>query len=294
MKKLVKKFTAGISALAISASILASSVPVFAAEYQTLQKQKFVASFDLEDSQELAAYLVKSGAVSLTDAAEIMELYEETSTLMSTDDESGEETIYINVDSDFYSQTDLAPTNHYIGVINTDMNRNIRGCLDFLFQESYSYYDDFCYTYHENVVTKLMPSYENGDLSLTYKIVPDGTVTGAKTMCFLKVGTGINAFSESDINSSISMIDTSRVGGFKNYSFAAGDIDHNGIIDAKDLRYLSDYILARNLVISYEGEFEDVVSFAVGAAMDVNMDGEVDVFDLAMLRRYIAGNIAED
>ena len=108
-------------------------------------------------------------------------------------------------------------------------------------------------------------------------------------MCFLKIGTGINTLSESDVSSSISMVDTSHVGGFKMYTFAAGDIDHNGIIDAKDLQYLSDFLLARDQVISYEGEYEDVVKFAVGAAMDVNMDGKVNVFDLVMLRRIYIG-----
>ncbi len=288
MKKYVEKLTAGISSLAIIASISAYSIPVSANEFQSAQEQAFIESFESEDCQELAAYLVESEAVSLTEAASILELYEETLTVDENEDSSGE-TTYINVDSDFYSQTDLAPTDHYIGVVNSNMNRNVRGCLDFLFQESYSYYDNFCYTYHENVVTKLLPSYENGDLALTYKVVPDGTVTGTQTMCFLKIGAGTNALCESDVNSSISMVDTSHVGGFKMYTFAAGDIDHNGIIDVNDLQYLSDFLLARDQVISYEGEYEDVVRFAVGAAMDVNMDGKVNVFDLIMLKRICIG-----
>lgn len=288
MKNQVKKITVAISAIVVMTSITAYSIPVSAMECQSTQEQAFIESFDSEDCQELVAYLLDSEAVSLADAAEILELYEETLTVDENDDSSGE-TTYINVDSDFYSRTDLAPTDHYIGVVNSNMNRNVRGCLDFLFQESYSYYDNFCYTYHENIVTKLLPSYEKGDLALTYKVVPDGTVTGTRTMCFLKIGTGINTFSESDVNSSISMVDTSHVGGFKMYTFAAGDIDHNGIIDANDLQYLSNFLLARDQVISYEGEYEDVVRFAVGAAMDVNMDGKVDVFDLVMLRRIYIG-----
>lgn len=288
MKKYVEKLTAGISSLAIIASISAYSIPVSANEFQNAQEQAFIESFESEDCQELAAYLVESEAVSLTEAASILELYEETLTVDENDDSSGE-TTYINVDSDFYSQTDLAPTDHYIGVVNSNMNRNVRGCLDFLFQESYSYYDNFCYTYHENIVTKLLPSYENGDLALTYKVVPDGIVIGTRTMCFLKIGAGTNALCESDINSSISMVDTSHIGGFKKFTYAAGDIDHNGIIDVNDLQYLSDFLLARDQVISYEGEYEDIVRFAVGAAMDVNMDGKVNVFDLIMLKRICIG-----
>lgn len=213
---------------------------------------------------------------------------------INEENDASDDTIYINIDTSFYSQNSIVPTDHYIGIINTDMDRNVRGCLDFLFNKNYSYYNDFCCTYHDDVVTKLLPIYEDNDLALTYKIVPDGSIAGAQIMCFLKVGVGANVLSESDMNSSISMIDTSNVGGFKKFTYAVGDIDHNGILDVNDAYYLSNFLLARDVKISYEGEFNDIVNYAVWAAMDVNMDGEVNVFDLSLLKRYILINSPDD
>ncbi len=56
MKKYVEKLTAGISSLAIIASISAYSIPVSANEFQSAQEQAFIESFESEDCQELAAY----------------------------------------------------------------------------------------------------------------------------------------------------------------------------------------------------------------------------------------------
>ncbi|MBQ6946052.1 MAG: dockerin type I repeat-containing protein [Ruminococcus sp.] len=290
MKKTVKQVSVGITALVISTSILSTSAPALAAEYAAINESAFIASFETDGSKEVAEYLMESGAFSISEANEIMESYVESEArLVESAETTSDDTIYVEIDSMFYSTTNLASSPHYVAVVNSNMNRTFRGSLDLLFNSNYSYYDDYCTTYPTTAsyVTKLLPIYENNDLALTYKVEGDTTLSGSQVMCLLKVGVGTNTLSENTLNASISMVDTSNVGGFSKFTYAVGDIDHNGILDADDVYYLSSFLLARDLEVSYAGEYEAIVRYAFAAAMDVNVDGIVDAFDLSLLKRYI-------
>lgn len=139
-------------------------------------------------------------------------------------------------------------------------------------------------------ISKLLPIYEDSDLSLTYKLITDGTYTGTDIMCLVKVGTGINTFSESDLRNSISMVDTSHIGGFKMHTFALGDIDHNGIVNEADSTYLMKFLVHLSLEFSYNSGTDDTSSLMNIAAMNFNLDDKVDLEDAISLNRYIANS----
>ena len=125
---------------------------------------------------------------------------------------------------------------------------------------------------------------------MTYKLITDGTYTGTDIMCLVKVGTGINTFSESDLRNSISMVDTSHVGGFKMHTFALGDIDHNGIVNEADSTYLMKFLVLLSLEFSYNSGTDDTSSLMNIAAMNFNLDDKIDLEDAVSLNRYIANS----
>lgn len=229
-----KVFAGSAVAAALLFQLTAVGFPAYAAEYDAVQKEEFVSSFSDAETKQVAQYLVDNG-LSLEESKDLMKTYEKGLAIIARESENSGIAMYdledsadeeIHIDAPFYSETNLASTDHYIAVINTNVDRNVRGCLDFLFHEKYSYYDNevLYFLNNDTNISKLLPIYEDSDLSLTYKLITDGTYTGTDIMCLVKVGTGINTFSESDLRNSISMVDTSHIGGFKMHTFALGDI----------------------------------------------------------------------
>lgn len=308
-----KAIISTVLSVCLSQSIITANTTTLSVFANELSESEFVSSFSDADTRKIAQYLMDNN-LSLDDAAGIMETYEiglslieerqtfnsigiETYSmdLSEIDDISNSESdddFYTYIDAPFYSDINLASTDHYIAVVNTDMSRNIRGCLDFLFHENYTYYAnstlDFFTT--ESYVTKLLPVYENSNLSLTYKIVSDGAITGGNIVSLLKLGIGQNAFTESDIRSSIAMVDTSHIGGFEMYTYALGDIDHNGLVDEADSTYLLRFLVQLPVNFIYEDNPGSYYSLANVAAMNFNLDDEISLIDAIALNRYITGN----
>ena len=63
-----------------------------------------------------------------------------------------------------------------------------------------------------------------------------------------------------------------------NASFTPGDVNDDGVIDAKDVNLTRRYIA---------GGYDDVV--VVEPALDVNGDGIISARDVTLLRKFIAG-----
>lgn len=295
-----KVFAGSAVAAALLFQLTAVSFPAYAAEYDAVQKEEFVSSFSDAETKQVAQYLVDNG-LSLEESKDLMKTYEKGLAIIARESENSGIAMYdledsadeeIHIDAPFYSETNLASTDHYIAVINTNVDRNVRGCLDFLFHEKYSYYDNevLYFLNNDTNISKLLPIYEDSDLSLTYKLITDGTYTGTDIMCLVKVGTGINTFSESDLRNSISMVDTSHIGGFKMHTFALGDIDHNGIVNEADSTYLMKFLVHLSLEFSYNSGTDDTSSLMNIAAMNFNLDDKVDLEDAISLNRYIANS----
>lgn len=295
-----KVFAGSAVAAALLFQLTAVSFPAYAAEYDAVQKEEFVSSFSDAETKQVAQYLVDNG-LSLEESKDLMKTYEKGLAIIARESENSGIAMYdledsadeeIHIDAPFYSETNLASTDHYIAVINTNVDRNVRGCLDFLFHEKYSYYDNevLYFLNNDTNISKLLPIYEDSDLSLTYKLITDGTYTGTDIMCLVKVGTGINTFSESDLRNSISMVDTSHIGGFKMLTFALGDIDHNGIVNEADSTYLMKFLVHLSLEFSYNSGTDDTSSLMNIAAMNFNLDDKVDLEDAISLNRYIANS----
>lgn len=295
-----KVFAGSAVAAALLFQLTAVGFPAYAAEYDAVQKEEFVSSFSDAETKQVAQYLVDNG-LSLEESKDLMKTYEKGLAIIARKSENSGIAMYdledsadeeIHIDAPFYSETNLASTDHYIAVINTNVDRNVRGCLDFLFHEKYSYYDNevLYFLNNDTNISKLLPIYEDSDLSLTYKLITDGTYTGTDIMCLVKVGTGINTFSESDLRNSISMVDTSHIGGFKMHTFALGDIDHNGIVNEADSTYLMKFLVRLSLEFSYNSGTDDTSSLMNIAAMNFNLDDKIDLEDAVSLNRYIANS----
>lgn len=202
-----KVFAGSAVAAALLFQLTAVSFPAYAAEYDAVQKEEFVSSFSDAETKQVAQYLVDNG-LSLEESKDLMKTYEKGLAIIARESENSGIAMYdledsadeeIHIDAPFYSETNLASTDHYIAVINTNVDRNVRGCLDFLFHEKYSYYDNevLYFLNNDTNISKLLPIYEDSDLSLTYKLITDGTYTGTDIMCLVKVGTGINTLNTS-------------------------------------------------------------------------------------------------
>lgn len=213
---------------------------------------------------------------------------------LNAEDEDDDDDDTIVVNAPYYSTTNLAQTDHYIALINTDINRSMRGCVDFLFNSNYTDYDNSVLDYMGNssYVTRLFPFYEDGDLGVSYKVVPNENTPDDDIMCLIKIDTGANVFSESDIYNSIAMTDTSNNGGFLYHTFAIGDVDHNGLVEAADVTILMNFIVQNytDLQFSYTSGNHAYVSHVSIAAMDANFNDAIDIIDVIVINRLINGN----
>ena len=74
-------------------------------------------------------------------------------------------------------------------------------------------------------------------------------------------------------------------------TYALGDVDHNGVIDAQDQTYLSQFLVGK--IDGFNFTYSDGsnhYSFATnGLAADTNQDDVVDMLDAIQLNKYIAG-----
>lgn len=174
-----KVFAGSAVAAALLFQLTAVGFPAYAAEYDAVQKEEFVSSFSDAETKQVAQYLVDNG-LSLEESKDLMKTYEKGLAIIARESENSGIAMYdledsadeeIHIDAPFYSETNLASTDHYIAVINTNVDRNVRGCLDFLFHEKYSYYDNevLYFLNNDTNISKLLPIYEDSDLSLTYK-----------------------------------------------------------------------------------------------------------------------------
>lgn len=176
-----KVFAGSAVAAALLFQLTAVGFPAYAAEYDAVQKEEFVSSFSDAETKQVAQYLVDNG-LSLEESKDLMKTYEKGLAIIARESENSGIAMYdledsadeeIHIDAPFYSETNLASTDHYIAVINTNVDRNVRGCLDFLFHEKYSYYDNevLYFLNNDTNISKLLPIYEDSDLSLTYKLI---------------------------------------------------------------------------------------------------------------------------
>lgn len=301
------------SAIAIGSAMtfaMLSAAQVFALDENALQdgifneqaiaEQQFVNSFSDETTREVAEYYL-NGGLSLEETADMVKIYEEGVEQMSISTQSGD------VTTPYYSTSKLCGTKHYVAVIEAlpqyDVNEVFDITLNTRFLKCDPAVDKFtCFPYTES-------SFAYSDYAFVFKSTASSTTirtnvtANAKTNgteAENKVAEPLVRFrlhygdstptSENALYKSISFSQVNQ-GGAEIETFALGDVNHDGVVDAQDQSYLTKFLIGS--VNDFDFKYSDGsnhFSYATnGLAADVNQDNVVDMLDAVQIGKYVSG-----
>lgn len=307
MKKILTSAIAIGSAMTLA---MLSAAQVFALDENALQdgifneqaiaEQQFVNSFSDETTREVAEYYL-NGGLSLEETADMVKIYEEGVEQMSISTQSGD------VTTPYYSTSKLCGTKHYVAVIEAlpqyDVNEVFDITLNTRFLKCDPVVDKFtCFPYTES-------SFAYSDYAFVFKSTASSTTirtnvtANAKTNgteAENKVAEPLVRFrlhygdstptSENALYKSISFSQVNQ-GGAEIETFALGDVNHDGVVDAQDQSYLTKFLIGS--VNDFDFKYSDGsnhFSYATnGLAADVNQDNVVDMLDAVQIGKYVSG-----
>ena len=307
MKKILTSAIAVGSAMTLA---MISAAQVFALDENALQdgifneqaiaEQQFVNSFSDETTRKVAEYYL-NGGLSLEETADMVKIYEEGVEQMSISTQSGD------VTSPYYSTSKLCGTKHYVAVIEAlpqyDVNEVFDITLNTRFLKCDHAVDKFtCFPYTES-------SFAYSDYAFVFKSTASSTTirtnvtANAKTNgteAENKVAEPLVRFrlhygdstptSENALYKSISFSQVNQ-GGAEIETFALGDVNHDGVVDAQDQSYLTKFLIGS--VNDFDFKYSDGsnhFSYATnGLAADVNQDNVVDMLDAVQIGKYVSG-----
>lgn len=300
MKKILTSAIAIGSAMTLA---MISAAQVFALDENALQdgifneqaiaEQQFVNSFSDETTREVAEYYL-NGGLSLEETADIMKTYEEGLEQMSISTRA-------SVSSPYYNTSKLCGTKHYAAAIIVDptedvgeifsltFNNTILSCAKSDISICLPYTGSECETTMQNIIKQVKT---NTTIKTTVMAnAPEkATVAEGIVRYNFKITNKNSITSESDFRDAIQFnpISGSSVA---METYALGDVDHNGVIDAQDQTYLSQFLVGK--IDGFNFTYSDGsnhYSFATnGLAADTNQDDVVDMLDAIQLNKYIAG-----
>lgn len=307
MKKILTSAIAIGSAMTLA---MLSAAQVFALDENALQdgifneqaiaEQQFVNSFSDETTRKVAEYYL-NGGLSLEETADMVKIYEEGVEQMSISTQSGD------VTTPYYSTSKLCGTKHYVAVIEAlpqyDVNEVFDITLNTRFLKCDPAVDKFtCFPYTES-------SFAYSDYAFVFKSTASSTTirtnvtANAKTNgteAENKVAEPLVRFrlhygdstptSENALYKSISFSQVNQ-GGAEIETFALGDVNHDGVVDAQDQSYLTKFLIGS--VNDFDFKYSDGsnhFSYATnGLAADVNQDNVVDMLDAIQIGKYVSG-----
>lgn len=307
MKKILTSAIAIGSAMTLA---MLSAAQVFALDENALQdgifneqaiaEQQFVNSFSDETTRKVAEYYL-NGGLSLEETADMVKIYEEGVEQMSISTQSGD------VTTPYYSTSKLCGTKHYVAVIEAlpqyDVNEVFDITLNTRFLKCDPAVDKFtCFPYTES-------SFAYSDYAFVFKSTASSTTirtnvtANAKTNgteAENKVAEPLVRFrlhygdstptSENALYKSISFSQVNQ-GGAEIETFALGDVNHDGVVDAQDQSYLTKFLIGS--VNDFDFKYSDGsnhFSYATnGLAADVNQDNVVDMLDAVQIGKYVSG-----
>ena len=231
----------------------------------------------------------------------MVKIYEEGVEQMSISTQSGD------VTSPYYSTSKLCGTKHYVAVIEAlpqyDVNEVFDITLNTRFLKCDPAVDKFtCFPYTES-------SFAYSDYAFVFKSTASSTTirtnvtANAKTNgteAENKVAEPLVRFrlhygdstptSENALYKSISFSQVNQ-GGAEIETFALGDVNHDGVVDAQDQSYLTKFLIGS--VNDFDFKYSDGsnhFSYATnGLAADVNQDNVVDMLDAVQIGKYVSG-----
>lgn len=302
MHKTIKKAIAGISALAMTAAMSATTIPAFASEYEAIDAQEYVNSFENPETREVAQFYLDNG-ISGDELKDMMSTYEEGLALLSSEqtDESGialtsansSTTVSLGNGGNYYNGTRMANSKHYAVITNDRPQAEAIGSFIVSTSNAVSY-DMAAHPYtlqsgYESLIVRASNNQQY--LTITGTLASDSESIEAIVTLPFTAGT---ATSEAKLHSGFTFSSnfTSLNGEDGSYSlntYALGDLDHNGIVDSADYTLASRFLvsLINKVTFDYSDVGPDIAAAIFILAFDVNMDGQIDLSDAVGINKII-------
>lgn len=308
MHKTIKKAIAGISALAMTAAMSATTIPAFASEYEALDAQEYVNSFEDSETRAVAQYCLDNG-LSLDETMSMMDTYQKGLELIASRNDSANDGIAltstkidVTINDTFYNGTRIAQTPHRGLILVKDRTAAMRCAIEITWLAENVFYDvdNVEYTvlddYGKSVYADVIPDDHNvfNCFSIGGRIPKKSDVKG-QIGCLISfpIEIGAKAKSEAKIKNSLFM-DASgctstngKDSELELHTYALGDFDHNGIVDEADSAYLMKFVTSYDIDFHYKGVSVDVAGAVNLMAADANEDGVLDISDVAKVNKWI-------
>lgn len=300
MHKTIKKAIAGISALAMTAAMSATTIPAFASEYEAIDAQEYVNSFENPETREVAQFYLDNG-ISGDELKDMMSTYEEGLALLSSEDESGialtsansSTTVSLGNGGNYYNGTRMANSKHYAVITNDRPQAEAVG--NFIVSTSNAVsYDMAAHPYtlqsgYESLIVRASSNLQY--LTITGTLASDSKSVEAIVTLPFTAGT---ATSEAKLHSGFTLSSNFNSmngvdGSYSMNTYALGDLDHNGIVDSADYTLASRFLvsLINKIDFNYKDVGPGVASAIFILAFDVNMDGQIDLSDAVGINKII-------
>lgn len=302
MHKTIKKAIAGISALAMTVAMSATTIPAFASEYEAIDAQEYVNSFENPETREVAQFYLDNG-ISGDELKDMMSTYEEGLALLNSEqiDESGialtsasdSTTVVLGKGGNYYNGTRMANSNHYAVITNDRPQAEAVG--NFIVSTSNAVsYDMAAHPYtlqsgYESLIVRASSNLQY--LTITGTLASDSKSVEAIVTLPFTAGT---ATSEAKLHSGFTLSSNFTSlndddGSYSLNTYALGDLDHNGIVDSADYTLASRFLvsLINKIDFNYKDVGPGVASAIFILAFDVNMDGQIDLSDAVGINKII-------
>lgn len=300
MHKTIKKAIAGISALAMTAAMSATTIPAFASEYEAIDAQEYVNSFENPETREVAQFYLDNG-ISGDELKDMMSTYEEGLALLSSEDESGialtsansSPTVSLGNGGNYYNGTRMANSNHYAVITNDRPQAQVVGNFIVSTSNAVSYdiathphtlqsgYESLIVRASNNqqyltITGTLASDSESVEAIVTFPFTAGIATSEAKLRSGFTLSSNFNSMNDVD-------------GSYSMNTYALGDLDHNGIVDSADYTLASRFLvsLINKVTFNYKDVGPGVASAIFILAFDVNMDGQIDLSDAVGINKII-------
>lgn len=311
MHKTIKKAIAGISALAMTAAMSATTIPAFASEYEAIDAQEYVNSFEDSETRAVAQYCLDNG-LSLDETMSMMDTYQKGLELIASRNDSANDGIAltstkidVTINDTFYNGTRIAQTPHRGLILVKDRTAAMRCAIEITWLDENVFYDvdNLQYTvlddYGKNIHANVINNKDEDDddfncLSIGGRISKKSDVKG-QIGCLVSfpIELGAKARSEAQVKNSLIM-DASgctstngKDSELELHTYALGDFDHNGIVDEADSAYLMKFVTSYDIDFHYKGVSVDVAGAVNLMAADANEDGVLDISDVVKVNKWI-------
>ncbi|MCI5845314.1 MAG: dockerin type I domain-containing protein [Oscillospiraceae bacterium] len=301
MKKI---FCSTIAAVGATVLAFSSAVQVFAFDEDNLQnglvteeaisKNQFLSTFSDSNLQQVASCCLEEG-LSVNETSALMETYQ-----IGLEQIQAESEV---LPSPYYNTSALCDTKHFIAAIVIDPSQALDEIFDLVINNSRLTYNDgdafLCFPYTQSQYTASFNSRIPANLvtASTTTIRTDVTANAlsastSEGVLRYKVNPTSNTTSERTLYGSISLNDRLGNGNIAFETFALGDVDHNGVVNAVDVTYLTDFVTFNRSDFNfiYSDGSNHYSAATNGLAADTNQDNAVDIRDVAQLNQYLNGN----